>query len=110
MSADVSFGEQLEALRKTASLTQEAVAAAIGCSRQFVAAVERGTKRLPPDKLPDLAAVLGVKVSELEARSGQVPEDVMAFLRRPAVVRLVRVVAGKYSDGEIVRMAKELAR
>ncbi|MEJ2578557.1 MAG: helix-turn-helix transcriptional regulator [Kineosporiaceae bacterium] len=55
----------LRAERSRQGLTQAQLADRLGWSRQKVAAVEAGTRRLFFDDVPDLCAALGVPLSRL---------------------------------------------
>lgn len=55
----------LRARRKAAGLTQEDLAAALGCTRQAVVAWERGDVLPTADRLPQLAKALGCSIDEL---------------------------------------------
>ena len=55
----------LRARRKAAGLTQEDLAAAMGCTRQAVVAWERGDVLPTADRLPQLAKALGCSIDDL---------------------------------------------
>lgn len=55
----------LRARRKAAGLTQEDLAAALGCTRQAVVAWERGDVLPTADRLPQLAKALGCSIDDL---------------------------------------------
>ncbi len=55
----------LRARRKAAGLTQEDLAAAMGCTRQAVVAWERGDVLPTADRLPQLAKALGCTIDQL---------------------------------------------
>lgn len=55
----------LRARRKAAGLTQEAMAAAVGCTYQAVGAWERGDVLPTADRLPAIAWALGCSIDDL---------------------------------------------
>ena len=59
------FGERLSGLRKTAGVTQTALAAEIGISQRMMAYYESPTAYPPANLLPVIAAALGVSVDAL---------------------------------------------
>ncbi|MER8186973.1 helix-turn-helix transcriptional regulator [Kitasatospora sp. NPDC094015] len=65
----VAFGKRLRALREQAGLSQSGAARAIGLDRSFYAGVEAGRHSIAADRLPGVARVLGVEVSDLFPRS-----------------------------------------
>ena len=65
----------LRARRKAAGLTQEALAAAVGCTYQAVGAWERGDVIPSAEKLPDLARALGCSIDELYKNFNEEKEE-----------------------------------
>ena len=59
------LGQRLTAARKARGVTQEEVAAHLGCSRPTLIAVEKGERRAKPDEIIKLAAYYGRSVHEL---------------------------------------------
>ena len=59
------FGKRIEQLRKGRSMTLAEVADALGVSKPTVWAWEKGKARPVPERLPALAAALGIEESEL---------------------------------------------
>ncbi|WP_405421430.1 helix-turn-helix domain-containing protein [Streptomyces erythrochromogenes] len=70
MSARIFDGQRVRALRRSAELTQEAVATAVGVHATSVTAWERGTSHPDPERLPALARALGQSLGELFPRDG----------------------------------------
>jgi transcriptional regulator with XRE-family HTH domain len=60
-----ALGARISELRRELDLTQQALANELGISQQILAHYEVGRFRLPVYILPDLAASLGITVSEL---------------------------------------------
>ncbi|MDJ0345554.1 helix-turn-helix transcriptional regulator [Streptomyces sp. H10-C2] len=92
--------------RTARGLTQAQVAAALGCSRSAVATWET-TGGLPrPDRLRQLAELLGVAVAEL-LPGGAAPSlrrfRMVAGLRQLDVSRMLRVATSTYCDVETGR-------
>ena len=75
----MTFGQRIKQGRERAGLTQEALAEAVGVSRQAVSKWEAGRARPMADKLARLSAELGIPPEELaaiaaeEAAAGQPP-------------------------------------
>ena len=67
---DRALGPRLKALRKTAGLTQEGLASALGVSYQQVQKYEKGTSRMSGGRLQQAASLLGVSLQELVAEAG----------------------------------------
>ena len=69
------IGARVQAARKRAGFTQEALAAAINKTAESVSNIERGRQLPMLDTLADLAAALGLPLSDLVAdtRSGPSP-------------------------------------
>lgn len=67
MTSDLkmAIGARVQAARKRAGLTQEALAAAISKTAESVSNIERGRQLPMLDTLADLAAALGLPLSEL---------------------------------------------
>ena len=59
------FGRRLQTLREGAGLTQREIAASLGISQPSYAAWERRGVALSADQVTQLAALLGVEVSDL---------------------------------------------
>ena len=59
------LGQRLTAARKARGVTQEEVAAHLGCSRPTLIAIEKGERRAKPDEIIKLAAYYGRSVHEL---------------------------------------------
>ena len=59
------FGERLASLRKTAGISQTALAAEVGISQRMMAYYESPTAHPPSNLLPSMAAALGVSVDAL---------------------------------------------
>jgi transcriptional regulator with XRE-family HTH domain len=62
---DRAVGPRLKALRKTAGLTQEGLANALGVSYQQVQKYEKGTSRMSGGRLRQAASLLGVTLQDL---------------------------------------------
>ena len=67
----VALGEAVRQARRSAGLSQEALALATGLDRSYVGGLERGEHNLSLMSLVRIAAVLKVKASELLASAGQ---------------------------------------
>ena len=63
--AALGFGERLAAIRKTAGITQTALAQELGISQRMMAYYEGSTAHPPGDLLPAIARALGVSVEAL---------------------------------------------
>ena len=63
--ASIGFGERLAMLRKTAGITQTAMAEELGISQRMMAYYEGQTAHAPGDLLPHMAKTLGVSVDAL---------------------------------------------
>ena len=61
----MSLAEKIYQARKKAGLSQEALADALGVTRQAVSKWETGKSSPRSDKLPLLAQILGVEVGQL---------------------------------------------
>jgi transcriptional regulator with XRE-family HTH domain len=61
----IRFGERIRHLRKTAGLSQEALAMACELDRTYVGGVERGERNVSLVNIERLSAALGVSVREL---------------------------------------------
>lgn len=59
------FGERLATLRKSAGISQTALAAEVGISQRMMAYYESPTAHPPSNLLPSMAAALGVSVDTL---------------------------------------------
>ena len=59
------FGERLATLRKTAGISQTALAVEVGISQRMMAYYESPTAHPPSNLLPSMAAALGVSVDAL---------------------------------------------
>jgi transcriptional regulator with XRE-family HTH domain len=59
------FGERLATLRKSAGISQTALAAEVGISQRMMAYYESPTAHPPSNLLPSMAAALGVSVDAL---------------------------------------------
>lgn len=59
------LGNRIAQLRKAQGLTQQDLAAQLGCAQQTLAHYEVGRARLPAALLPELAEIFGVSVDEL---------------------------------------------
>ena len=59
------FGERLATLRKTAGISQTALATEVGISQRMMAYYESPTAHPPSNLLPSMAASLGVSVDAL---------------------------------------------
>ncbi|MEU8678075.1 helix-turn-helix domain-containing protein [Streptomyces sp. NPDC048560] len=70
MPARIFDGQRVRALRRSAELTQEAVATAVGVHATSVTAWERGTSHPDPERLPALARALGQPLDAMFPRDG----------------------------------------
>lgn len=68
---DRAVGPRLKALRKTAKLTQEGLATALGVSYQQVQKYEKGTSRMSGGRLRQAASLLGVSLQDLVGEAEQ---------------------------------------
>lgn len=59
------FGKRLRQIRRSADITQEQLAEAVGVSVKFIGNIERGTASPSFETLEKIAEVLGVEVGEL---------------------------------------------
>lgn len=81
-NADPHQGLILKRLRRESGRTQAAVAEAFGLSLEGYRAYEKGYSRLTVERLPRMAAALGVSPAELAARlSLTLPADASALRR-----------------------------
>jgi transcriptional regulator with XRE-family HTH domain len=60
-----AFGARVRELRKTAGLTQEALAGAAGMDRAFLVEIEAGRRNPSLDTIHRIADTLGVPVTDL---------------------------------------------
>ncbi len=63
--AAAGFGPRLAKLRKTAGITQTALAAEVGISQRMMAYYEAPTAQPPANLLPAIASALGVSIETL---------------------------------------------
>jgi transcriptional regulator with XRE-family HTH domain len=77
------FGQRLRAARRTADLTQEAVANTVGLSRTSITNIERGIQHISLHALYELAAAVKVKPADLLPDPvSMAPRDVIEHLLR----------------------------
>ena len=90
---DVIVGLRIQALRKSRSLSQTALGAAIGVSFQQIQKYENGVNRVGAGRLSDIARVLGAPVSVFfeEGEDAAAQEETVVFdlLRAPGAVDLL---------------------
>jgi len=60
-----AFGRRLRDLRQRAGMTQQALAEAVGIDRSFISDVETGRHSIAVDRAYQIAAALGVSISDL---------------------------------------------
>lgn len=65
----LAFGERLRQLRKSASLSQEALADIAGLDRTYVSSCERGLRNVTLETINKLANALGVAPEALVKRN-----------------------------------------
>jgi transcriptional regulator with XRE-family HTH domain len=61
----MSIGNNIRALRKSKGWTQVELAQKLNITQQAITAYERGKKRPPVDKLPDIAELFGVTIEDI---------------------------------------------
>lgn len=61
----MQIGDRIRALRVKRNMSQQELAAAVGCSRPAVVLWETGTRRIPLEKLRKVAKVLRSPISDL---------------------------------------------
>ena len=61
----MAIGKNIKLLRKEKKITQVQLAEALETSQQLITAYEREKAKLDPDKLPQIAEILGVSVAVL---------------------------------------------
>jgi transcriptional regulator with XRE-family HTH domain len=59
MGGPLTFGEHLEAIRQGEEMTLEAFAKKLGVSRQHLCDIEKGRRRISPDRASKWARILG---------------------------------------------------
>lgn len=90
----MTAGDLLRAARKAKGLTLREVAAVCACSFVHLSEVEREKKQPSDDLLRKLCEHLGLDPSEMTARSGRLPLEANAYVRRvPAAAQLVAKLA-----------------
>ncbi len=61
----MSIGTNIRELRKSKGWTQVELAQKLNMTQQAITAYERGKKRPPVDKLPDIAGLFGVTIEDI---------------------------------------------
>lgn len=96
------FGQRLFTLREAAGITQGQVAQALGISQSTYSDWERGSVAIHPDRLKELAGIIGCSVAELigeepARRNGSTPTGRLGK-NFDAVSKLPRRQQGKILD------------
>ena len=110
---DEHVGARIKALRKTAGMSQEALATQVGVSFQQLQKYERGANRVSASKLFDIAEVLGVDISVffegLQSRAKPAQNTLLQRIAADeALLRLVTVYEKLSTDEEKRRLIRAL--
>jgi transcriptional regulator with XRE-family HTH domain len=98
------LGAQLRSLRKVAGVTQEQLAEAIGATQKELSEYERGESFPRPERLEEIARMLGVQIHELfMVRPKPKP-------RNPDLAKLLSLIELHAHDSTYLRQALRLLR